>query len=142
MADYTFRSDIAPARSGVNITVSDGRYHHANMNTAFAKFTAGSGGVSSGTAILMAELPRGAVVAPAQSYILGGAASGSCIVKAGGTTIASGVPMNSKTMLTPYVTSGGRLLIESGMEEITIVPGSALASGTTIELGIAFASLT
>ena len=56
---YTYRSDIAPAQTGVNITVSDGRYANSNLKCARAKFTAPAN-VSSGSTILLAELPRGA----------------------------------------------------------------------------------
>ena len=77
---YTYRSDIAPAQTGVNITVSDGRYHHSNLACARAKFTAPEN-VSSGATILLAELPRGAVVFPDLSYVKG--TSGAQLIESG-----------------------------------------------------------
>ena len=118
---YTYRSDIAPAQTGVNITVSDGRYCHSNLNCARAKFTA-PGTVSSGSVILLAELPRGAVVYPDLTYIKG--TSGGTL-KAGSNALTSGAQ-----------------LIESGMEEITLTTGAQITSGGVVEVGIVFGSLT
>lgn len=119
--DYSYRSDIAPARTGVVITVSDGRYHHSNLACARAKFTAPAN-VSSGSTILLAELPRGAVVYPDLTYIKG--TSGG-ILKAGSNALTSGAQ-----------------LIESGMEEITLTTGAAISSGAVVEVGIVFGNLT
>lgn len=118
---YTYRSDIAPAQTGVNITVSDGRYHHSNLNCARAKFTA-PGTVASGGVILLAELPRGAVVYPDLTYVKG---------TSGGTLKAGSKALTS-----------GAQLIESGMEEITLTTGEQITSGGVVEVGIVFGSLT
>lgn len=121
MANYTYRSDIAPAQTGVNITVSDGRYHHSNLACARAKFTAPEN-VSSGATILLAELPRGAVVFPDLGYVRN--TSGGTL-KAGSRALTSGAQ-----------------LIESGMEEITLTTGAQITSGATVEVGIVFGNLT
>lgn len=120
---YTYRSDIAPARAGAEIAVADGRYANANLNCARAKFTAPAAGVSSGGVILLAELPTGAVVFPALGYI-NGAGSGA-VIKAGSSTLTSGA-----------------VLIDSAKTDITLTLGEAATSGTVIEAGIVFGSLT
>lgn len=118
---YSYRSDIAPARTSVAITVSDGRFAHSNLNCARAKFTAPEN-VASGGVILLAELPTGAVVYPDLTYIRG--TSGG-VLKAGTNAL-----------------TGGAQLIESGMEEITLTTGEQVTSGAVVEVGIVFGSLT
>lgn len=118
---YTYRSDIAPAQTGVNITVTDGRFHHSNLACARARFTAPAN-VSSGAKILLAELPRGAVVFPDLGYVKG---TSSGTLSAGSCALTSGAQ-----------------LIESGMEEITLTTGAAITSGAVVEVGIVFGNLT